>query len=44
MQKEIENSFDDIIEETEGEMNVKLDGVERSNAIQGLHNSLQVSY
>ena len=44
MQKEIENSFDDIIEETEGEMNVKLDGVERSNAIQELHNTLQVSY
>ena len=44
MQKEIENSVDDIIEETEGEMNVKLDGVERSNAIQELHNTLQVSY
>ena len=44
MQKEIENSFDDIIEESEGEMNVKLDGVERSNAIQDLHNTLQVSY
>merc|ERR1719510_2100601 len=41
MQKEIENSVDDIIEETEGEMNVKLDGVERSNAIQELHNTLQ---
>ena len=44
MKKEIENSFDDIIEEAEGEMNVKLDGVERSNAIQDLHNTLQVSY
>ena len=44
VQKEIENSVDDIIEETEGEMNVKLDGVERSNAIQELHNTLQVSY
>ena len=44
LQKDIENSVDDIIEETEGEMNVKLDGVERSNAIQELHNTLQVSY
>ena len=44
MKKEIENSFDDIIEEAEGEMNVKLDGVERSNANQDLHNTLQVSY
>ena len=44
MKKEIENSFDDIIEEAEGEMDVKLDGVERSNANQDLHNTLQVSY
>ena len=41
LQKEIENSVDEIVEETEGEMNVKLDGVERSNAIQELHKTLQ---
>lgn len=39
--KTAEESLEEIVEETEGEMNVKLDGLERHHAIEELHNTLQ---
>merc|ERR1712083_1061296 len=32
---------EEIVEETEGEMNMKLDGIERHNAINELHSTFQ---
>jgi len=41
LKKNVQDSIEDIVEETEGEMNLKLDGLERHNAINELHSTFQ---
>merc|ERR1712080_484940 len=41
LQKNVQDSIEDIVDETEGEMNMKLDGMERHNAINELHSTFQ---
>ena len=41
LQKEVQDSLEDIVDETEGEMNMKLDGMERHNAINELTSTFQ---
>lgn len=41
LQKNVQDSLEDIVDETEGEMNMKLDGIERHNAINELTSTFQ---
>ena len=41
LKKNVQDSIEEIVEETEGEMNMKLDGMERHNAINELHSTFQ---